>query len=199
MLSVARHTSTRRRVLETAARLFQRQGYAATGLNQVLTESRAPKGSLYFHFPGGKEQLAAESITISGTRVGEQMAAIVSAAEDPAGAISGLANLFAANLSGSEFHSGCPVATVALEAAADSEVIRSRCESVYGAWAEGLSVALERWGVAPQDCLPVAEFAICALQGAILLAKVRRDARVLDSVARQLAGQISQSIRAERP
>src|SRR5262249_61965082 len=97
------------------------------------------------------------------------------------------------------FPGGCPVAAVGVEAAAAGEARVSCCESVCGAWAEGLSVALERWGVAPQDCLPVAEFAICALQGAILLAKVRRDARVLDSVARQLAGQISQSIRAERP
>src|SRR5262249_11345007 len=160
MLSVARHTSTRRRVLETAARLFQRQGYAATGLKQVLTGSGAPKGSPHFPFPRGQGHLAAESITISGTRVGEQMAAIVSAAEDPAGAISGLANLFAANLSGSGFHSGCPVATVALEAAADSEAIRSRCESVYGARAEGLSVALERWGLAARVCLPVAAYHI---------------------------------------
>src|SRR5262249_2434371 len=199
MANVARHTITRRLRLKTTARLFQRQGYAATGLNQVLAESGAPKGSLYFHFPGGKEQLAAESITISGTRAGEQMAAIVSAAEDPAAAFSGLASLFAANLSESGFHDGCPVATVALEAAADSEAIRSCCESVYGTWAEGLSVALERWGVAPQDCLPVSELAISALQGAILLAKIRRDPTVLHSVARQLACQISRSIQAQRP
>ncbi|GGG68765.1 TetR/AcrR family transcriptional regulator [Paenibacillus radicis (ex Gao et al. 2016)] len=49
-------------ILSTATRLFQLQGYSATGLNQIIKESNAPKGSLYYHFPGGKEQLAVESI-----------------------------------------------------------------------------------------------------------------------------------------
>ena len=194
---MARYTDTRRRVLEAAARLFQKQGYAATGLIQVLAESSTPKGSFYFHFPAGKEQLAAESIAMSGSRTGEQMTAIVLAADDPAGAFSSLADLFAANLDGSGFHSGCPVATVALEAAADSETIRSACDGVYGSWAQGLSLALRRWGVAEADALPLCELVICAIQGGILLAKVRRDATVLHSIARQLASHVSRSIHAE--
>lgn len=195
---MARHTDTRGRVLATAAKLFQRQGYAATGLNQILTDSSAPKGSLYFHFPGGKEQLAAESVALSGTRMGNQMAAIMRAAENPGGALSGLADLFAANLDASGFGSGCPVATVALEAAADSETIRSSCDGVYSSWTEELSLALRRWGVAQADALPLSELVVSAVQGAILLAKVRRDTTVIHSIARQLASQISRSIETER-
>jgi glyoxylase-like metal-dependent hydrolase (beta-lactamase superfamily II)/AcrR family transcriptional regulator len=195
---MARHTGTRRRVLDAAAKLFQQQGYAGTGLNQVLAESSSPKGSLYFHFPGGKEQLAAESVTLSGTRMGEHMAAIVLAAEDPASALSGLVGLFAASLDGSGFRSGCPVATVALEAAPGSETIRSSCDAVYGLWTEGLSRALRRWGVPEEDAFPLAELVISAIQGGILLAKVRRDTAVLHSIARQLTCHVSQSIHAGR-
>jgi TetR/AcrR family transcriptional regulator, lmrAB and yxaGH operons repressor len=194
---MARHTGTRGRVLETAAALFQRQGYTATGLNQVLAESSAPKGSLYFHFPGGKEQLAAEAVRASGLRTGGQMAEVVLAARDPGEALAGLAGLFAASLEASGFHSGCPVATVALEAAADSETIRASCDGVYGSWAEGLSLALRRWGVAGQDALPLAELVISGLQGAILLAKVRRDTAVIHAVARQLASHIGQATHAQ--
>lgn len=198
MCLVARHTGTRGRVLETAAALFQRQGYTATGLNQVLAEGNAPKGSFYFHFPGGKEQLAAEAVSSSGLRMGEQMAAVALAAEGPGEALAGLAGLFAANLEASDFQDGCPLATVALEAAAHSEIIRSACDDVYGSWAEGLALALRRWGMAQAEALPVAELVISTLQGAILLAKVRRDTVVIHSTARMLAGHVGQAIHAPR-
>ena len=50
--------ATRERMVESATRLFMAQGYAATGLKQIIEEGEAPRGSLYFHFPGGKEELA---------------------------------------------------------------------------------------------------------------------------------------------
>ena len=53
---------TKQRILQTAMRLFHTQGYHATGVSQILKESVSPKGSLYYHFPGGKEQLAIEAI-----------------------------------------------------------------------------------------------------------------------------------------
>ncbi len=48
---------TRSRILAAAQRLFRKRGYHATGLNDVLELAQAPKGSLYHHFPGGKEAI----------------------------------------------------------------------------------------------------------------------------------------------
>src|SRR5215472_3687761 len=127
---MARRTDTRQRMIDTAGRLFQRQGYHATGLNQVLTESGAPKGSLYFHFPAGKDQLAAESVARSGGELGERMAAVAAEAPDGPTAIVALGELFAESLVQSDFREGCPVATVALEAAADNDQIRGVCDGV---------------------------------------------------------------------
>ena len=56
-------------LIRTAMRLFRRQGYASTGLNQILAESGAPKGSLYHYFPGGKEELAVAAVTLAGSMV----------------------------------------------------------------------------------------------------------------------------------
>src|SRR5437660_55171 len=58
--------STRERIVDASAELFRRQGYAATGIKQIVTEAQAPFGSIYHHFPGGKEQLGAEAIRTSG-------------------------------------------------------------------------------------------------------------------------------------
>ena len=60
---------SRQKILETAADLFKSQGYHATGLNQIIKESGAPKGSIYHYFPGGKEELAIESIKLAVQKV----------------------------------------------------------------------------------------------------------------------------------
>ena len=51
------NTDTRERLLTAAQRLFRKRGYHATGLSDILEAAQAPKGSLYHHFPGGKEAI----------------------------------------------------------------------------------------------------------------------------------------------
>src|SRR3954470_2455016 len=90
---MAKHGETRERLLRTAATLFRSQGYHGTGLNQVLAEGGAPKGSLYFHFPGGKEQLAVEAVELGGRQVCETITGLLAAAADP---VSGVDSVVAA-------------------------------------------------------------------------------------------------------
>ncbi|XVQ81961.1 TetR/AcrR family transcriptional regulator [Microbispora siamensis] len=192
---MTRRNDTRERVLRTAAGLFQRQGYNATGLNQVLAESRAPKGSLYFHFPEGKEQLAAEAVAIAGGELGERIAAAVAAAPGPAAAVVRIGELLAHNLEQSGFQEGCPVATVALEAAGDSEPIRSACDAAYASWLRGLADYLQGHGVDEAEAL--ADLVLSSLQGALLLARVRRDTGVIHSVTRRIGGLVADAVRRE--
>ncbi|NKZ08632.1 TetR/AcrR family transcriptional regulator [Actinomadura latina] len=179
---------TRERILRTAAELFQRQGYHGTGLNQVLAESGAPKGSLYFHFPEGKEQLASESVALSGRTVGEALGGAVLAAPDGRAGLAALGEYFARSLRESEFSKGCPIATVALETAAESEAIQAACDTAYGEWLRGLRAALRGWGVPEERVGPLAALVLSSLQGAIMLARVQRDVSVIHQVTRQLAG-----------
>ncbi|MBW8485668.1 TetR/AcrR family transcriptional regulator [Actinomadura parmotrematis] len=184
---MAPHGETRARVLETAAGLFQRQGYHGTGLNQVLAESGAPKGSLYFHFPGGKEQLGADAVRLSAAAVAGELAA---AAADATGAHDGvlaIGEYYARLLEESGYAKGCPVATIALETAADDGPIRDACADAYAGWLAGLEGALVRWGVPAGDAGALAALLLSSLQGAIMLARVQRDTTVLRTVARSLA------------
>lgn len=177
---------TRERVLRTAAELFQRQGYHGTGINQVIAQSEAPKGSLYFHFPEGKEQLASESVTLSGRTVGDALAEAVLAAPDGRAGIAALGEHFARDLLDSDFSKGCPVATVALETSAESETIRAACAATYGEWQRGIAFALRGWGVADERAEPLAALVLSSLQGAVMLARVQRDVSVIHDVTRQL-------------
>ena len=48
-------------MVQAARQLIRERGYNATAFSDVLELSGAPRGSVYFHFPGGKTQLAMEA------------------------------------------------------------------------------------------------------------------------------------------
>lgn len=79
--------NTKEKFIETASRLFEVKGYNATGLNEILAESGAPKGSLYYHFPQGKEQLALEAINSAGEKIKANLLKNLESIENPAEAI----------------------------------------------------------------------------------------------------------------
>lgn len=171
---MAKRGETRERLLTTAATLFQAQGYHATGLNQVVAEGRAPKGSLYFHFPGGKEQLAAESVALSAAKVHEWLR--------DASDVDEALDLFARQLVASDFKDGCPVATVALDVAGESEQIREACAAAYSSWRHVLVEFLVRQGIHADRAAGLAITVLAAVEGALLLAKTQRDVAPLRQV-----------------
>ena len=71
------------KTLAAAARLFRQQGYHGTALHDILAASGSPRGSLYFHFPKGKEEIGEAALTLAGEAVRQ---AIAQAAETSANA-----------------------------------------------------------------------------------------------------------------
>lgn len=178
---------SRARFVETTAALLRRQGYHATGLAQVVEESGAPKGSLYFHFPGGKQELAAAALERSGQALHDELAAIVAAAASPAAAVRAVTRALADALEASRFQDGCPVATVALEAAAQVPVLQAACSAAYGRWQALIEGYLARAGVPAERARPLANLVLTAIEGALLLSRAHADAQPLRSVGDELA------------
>ncbi|MFD1523085.1 TetR/AcrR family transcriptional regulator [Pseudonocardia yunnanensis] len=181
---MSERSSTRERVIRTAAGLFRAQGYHATGLNQVLSEGNLPKGSLYFHFPGGKEQLAVESVRLAGDELCSALASTLASTPDPAQALERAVGLLGEHLAATDFREGCPVATVALDTAGHSESIRTACAEVYDSWQSLVAGHLGSAGV--QDPEEIAMVVIAAIEGALLLARTRRDLTPLNAVGARL-------------
>jgi TetR/AcrR family transcriptional repressor of lmrAB and yxaGH operons len=173
---VPKKTDTRDRVLRTAAGLFRTQGYHATGLNQVLAEGGAPKGSLYFHFPGGKEQLAVEALQLSANEFAAEIR--------QAGSLDKALGLLGDRLVESDFREGCPVATVALDVASDSDPIRQACESAYEMWERMIAEFLDHKGV--PDAKNLATVVLAMVEGALLRARTQRNPAPLRQVAAYL-------------
>lgn len=177
---------TRAKLIGTAAELLQRQGYHATGLAQIVEESGAPRGSLYFHFPGGKEELAVAALRDAGAYWKTRIEAAVDGAPDLGTAIVAVCKLFADELAASSWELGCPLATVALEASASSEAVRLTCAAHFAGWEESIAARLVANGVDREAALRMAMFVLATIEGALMLARVERSPRPLEVVGEVL-------------
>jgi AcrR family transcriptional regulator len=191
--------STRERILDASAGLFRRQGAAATGLKEIVRESRAPWGSLYHHFPDGKEQLVAESLLRTGERYAQLMERAFAGAESASAGVRRYFNAAADNLAQSDFADGCPVGTVALEAANASERIRLVCAEVFGTWQQVVADGLTDSGIPRERALDLATQFLVALEGALILSRAQRDEAVLRRAGEVVAAAVdAQSSRRPR-
>jgi AcrR family transcriptional regulator len=110
-------TPTRQRIVEAGADLLRVKGYTGTGVKEIVAAAEAPFGSLYHHFPGGKEQLGEAVIRWSGAMYGQLGPLIFDAAPD---VVTGVRMFFAGaaeHLEETGWTDACPIATVALEGA----------------------------------------------------------------------------------
>ena len=177
---MAPENPTRQRLISAAARLLQRRGMAATGLHEVLESAGAPRGSLYHHFPGGKNELAAAAIRHSGQRVTSVMEAALASAPGTPAAIRQFAAFYDSALTASGYRDGCPVAMTALEAASlGAAEVEEACAAAFAAWESLVANRLVADGHPRDEAERLATFVITSLEGALLLARVRRSAAPL--------------------
>lgn len=122
---------SRENILAAARRLFHLQGYHATGLNQILKESGAPKGSLYYHFPNGKEQLAIEAVESMTIFIFNDIRTNLNQYEDEVQAIQFHIEKLAERFDHMECLDGIPIGLLAAETSLFSEPLRLACLKAF--------------------------------------------------------------------
>lgn len=164
-------TDSRDRMLRSTARLLRRQGYHGTGLNQIVAEAEAPKGSLYFHFPGGKAQLAAEAIDLFGANVSKLLMQSVVTEGSAAGAVAKYLDDVADGFDARGVLDGCAVGVVSAEASPLEPQLAEATQRALGDWTDLLAHQLIAEGRPPDEAQSLATMAIAGIEGAILLAR----------------------------
>jgi TetR/AcrR family transcriptional repressor of lmrAB and yxaGH operons len=167
-------SDTRDRLIRTTSRLLRKQGYGATGLNQVMSEAGAPKGSMYFHFPGGKEELAAAAIDHFAARVLRRLEDGLATGETVGDAVVAFIDEYIQHLEQTDFAEGCAVATIALDAAASHASLAGATGRALRSWTDRFAQALETEGRDPADAHGLASLIIAAIEGALVMAKGER-------------------------
>jgi TetR/AcrR family transcriptional repressor of lmrAB and yxaGH operons len=182
---------TRKKLVDATGDLLRRQGFHATGLSDIVAESGAPRGSLYFYFPGGKDELARAALEAAGAEWRARIGAVVAAAVDLDAAIAAIVELLGDDLEASKFENGCPVAAVALETT--SKPVHDAIVAHYAEWQRAITQHLVANGFAAAPARQLAVVALSAIEGALLLARVQKSRSPLTTVGAALRAMIAAS------
>lgn len=186
-------SSTRDHIIEVASRLFEAQGYHATGINQIVAESGAPKGSLYYYFPGGKEEIAAEAIHRAGRFIVEHIEQDLAVQRDPVKGFRRFVRMVARQVEAVHYRAGGPLTTVALESAA-SERLNKACRDVYQEILDAFQNKLVEGGYSRKRAARLAVLIASALEGGVVLSRTNRNTEPL----RQMADELAEALEAAR-
>ena len=176
----------RQTVVWAAAKLFRRQGYSGTGLRDILAASGAARGSLYHHFPGGKEEIGAAAVTAAGSLVTETFQELANLSDSPADFLRHYTDLLVRWLEASKFRDGCPITTTLLETTPGSAAITAAGRAVFDDWSGVMEMLLARHGWPAERIAPTATAIIAGLEGALMLARVRGSSQPIRDTAEAL-------------
>jgi AcrR family transcriptional regulator len=167
-------STTKDRIIDSSAELFRRQGYTGTGVKEIVAAARAPFGSIYHFFPGGKEQLGAEAIRSSGRLYAELFATVAAQAPDVLTAVGEFFSGAAATLEETDYADACPIATVALEVASTSEPLREATAEVFESWILGATGYFAAAGIPRERARELAFSMLSLLEGAFIFCRAMR-------------------------
>jgi TetR/AcrR family transcriptional repressor of lmrAB and yxaGH operons len=188
-------THTRTRMLDATARLLQQRGYHGTSLNDILAESGAPRGSLYFHFPGGKDQLVVEASRTSVERVTKHRRDVLAGAASPAAAVRAFADGMVLLLEETDYQLGCPIAPIVLDGTSEVADLAELCRATFAEWIGLLRESFAEAGIAKQRADALALLTQSSFEGALLIARAYRDS----SPVRTVAGEVEAMVAAATP
>ncbi len=182
--------TTREKIIQTASDLIENQGYHATGVNEIVRESGAPKGSIYYHFPDGKDGITAEAVRFAGENVADRIRANLAEKPDPAQAIQAFLETIAHYVEVSGFHSGGPLTIVASETATTNEKLNQTCREAYDLMRAAFAEIFLTNGFSKERTESLVWMITSATEGAIILSRTYHTGDPLRQVAKELAALI---------
>jgi TetR/AcrR family transcriptional regulator, lmrAB and yxaGH operons repressor len=175
-----RRDRSRDALVSAAASLFRRQGYAATGLNQILDEASVKPGSLYHHFPSGKQQLAAAVVDGSGAVIEQLLRRLLAGGRPVADIVDRWIDLLMGGLA-ADGRDGCPIEPIATESVHASSLVREASARAFAGWCHAIEERLQTdgWPAAESESTAVA--VISLIEGALILSRIAGDMRALEA------------------
>ncbi len=176
--------TTRTKMIVSAVDVLRERGAAGVTIDEVLARSGAPRGSVYYHFPEGRNQILAEALRYAGDAI---TATINETVDRGAKAmLRDFVEYWQRLLADSDFNAGCPVVAAALGSATDEPQLTAEAGAILGRWRTALSRAFLADGFDESDAVSLAVTSIAALEGAVVLCRSTHNTEPLRDVHKQL-------------
>ncbi|NMM61778.1 TetR/AcrR family transcriptional regulator [Clostridium sp. P21] len=179
-------TDSKEKILTAAAMLFQVNGYNATGLNEILKESGSPKGSLYYYFPGGKEELALEAIKLSSETIQKRLKNTLDKYSNPVEAIQSVIKNIIEDLKNDGKLKDISLSLIALETYLSIESLRKACESAFIDIQNVYTKKLIESGLSKETAQELGIFIQVIIEGAITISVTEKNSRAFLTVSKQI-------------
>lgn len=176
--------STRTKMLVSAAEVLRERGAAGVTIDEILARSGAPRGSVYYHFPDGRNQILTEALQHAGDAITE----IIDEAATQGGMylVHRFVEFWKDLLVESDFTAGCPVVAAAIGSADEEPQLTNVAGGIISRWRDALTRAFVSDGFDESDAASLAIMCIASLEGAVVLC---RSTRLVDPLL-DVAGQI---------
>ncbi|MGO9413324.1 MAG: TetR/AcrR family transcriptional regulator [Spirochaetia bacterium] len=182
--------SSRERIIRAASDLLVDNGYYGTGLNEIVRLGKAPKGSIYYHFPGGKEQIAEEAILMAGRTLAERIRVSLVRKRNAAEAVRTFVDRMSFFVMASGFRSGGALTVIASETATTSKKLNARCREAYSLIAEAFTDKLREYGFSEPQAAALSTGITAAVEGGIILSRTYHSRKPLRAVAKLLGDMV---------
>ena len=175
---------TREKMIGGAALLISQRGVQGTSFSEVLELTDTPRGSIYHHFPGGKDELVAEAIALLGSVVSERIRK--TEADRPEQVAEAFAQGWREFVEATDLKSVCVMSAVTVGAGADSEELLPAVASAFASWRDALADAYTHTGLSKADGRRLALTSVAALEGAMIVARAEQSMEPFDAVQKDL-------------
>lgn len=170
---MAKPSSARENLIVAAAELFRERGYEGVGVAELLERSGAPRGSLYFHFPGGKEQIGVEAVTAVGAAITDQLKALNASGVDIDTFIERVFKATAKGVKERDFRASCPIAAIAVEASDRAPLLQAAVREAFASWEAEVRIAAEARGMSAKNAADFASAMLVGIEGALVASKAQ--------------------------
>ena len=181
---------SRKILVKTMQSALQSKGLHGVGLSEILKTAGLPKGSLYYHFPGGKEELALAAIANAEQEMARFLEQVFARFDDPLDALAAWIDSALQRIAASRFKLGCPLAAAALDCSPDDTDLLLALHGAFTKLRDQLAAHISRAGFPSDAATDLAVLVLTSYEGGLMMARAAGSTDPIERAFRALLSHV---------